>query len=455
MGATKMKKGIFVCVLAIFLPLAIAFSIPPANNTSADDLITQGYKAYNEGNWSSAAALYRKAVNMPGYSTDENWFMLVISEMYASEYVSAVQDAERFLVLFPNSSYVSYVRYHTGRAYFLQANHVNAVYHLTEFCNDYPKHELYPSALFWIAESFFMRENYDSAESLYARIVTGYPLNSKQNEAQARLEIIRLVKKNNDQLALLKKNSELTLAEKNEYERLSKLEVERVLLEATHAQINETTRAPVSVPVVASAKEPVLTEQQQFITTLIAINAELDKEKQQTSEYQKLVSALLAQNSSQSALQWTSAQQLLIAGLMSQGGKSDTAFEQTKREQLVAELLSRSADINNRQSRPEERQKLIVDLQNADTRLNEERNRVAGQQYLIMQLISSSMGLGEGSKQALESTQAAAINQNLSILEKQFSDVKKADEEALTSEYATLLRKARLLWAYIVEQNQY
>jgi hypothetical protein len=327
------------------------------------------------------------------------------------------------------------------------------VYHLTEFCHEYPNHELYPSALFWIAESFFARENYDSAESLYARIVTGYPFNSKQNDAQARLEIIRLVKKNNDQLALLKQTGELTLAEKNEYERLSKLEVERVLQEATRAQINETVRAPASVPDVVSTKEPVLTEQQQFITTLIAINVELDKQKQQLNEYQKLVSALLSYNSAQSALQWTSGQQVLIAGLMAQGGIS-TGTE-PKREQLLAELLSRSADINNRQSRPEERQKLIIDLQNADTLLTEERNRVSGQQYLIMQLIASSMGLGEGANQVAGSNQAAAISQNLSILESQFSNVKNADGEALTSEYATLLRKARLLWAYIVEQNQY
>jgi tetratricopeptide (TPR) repeat protein len=389
--------------------------------------------------------------------------MLVVSELYASEYNAAVQDAERFLILFPQSSYTSYVRYHTGRAYFLLSNHTKAVYYLTEFCHAYPNHELYPSALFWLAESFFVRESYDSAEALYTRIVTGYPHNSKQNEALARIEIIQLIKKNNEQLALLRKNNELTLTEKSEYERLSKLEQAwKAQDEAMRTRINEIILTPVPAPAAAIptetepavpiVKEPVLTEQQQFITTLIGINTELDKEKQQLLEYQKVIAELLSKNASQGALRWTITQQQLITGLLSPIGSP----VQTKRDKMLSELLVRSADINNRQSGEAEKQKLIIDLQNADKVLSGDLNQVEGQQYLIMQLIASSMGLSEGTNQTAQPNQAAAINQNLSILEKQISDAKTAEDEALlTSDYESLLRKARLLWAYIVEQNQY
>jgi hypothetical protein len=264
------------------------------------------------------------------------------------------------------------------------------------------------------------------------RIIDSYPFNEKSTDAHARIETIRWIRRSNEQLETLKKNNEELVAPKT----------------------TEIPRAPEPGVLPAQAgvlpvKESVLTEQQQFITTLISMNVDLDKEKQKIVEHRKIVSELLSKSSSGSKLQWTPAQQRMIADMMLKNNAEDSD------EKLISDLLSRSAGLSGRTQRPEELQSLVTDLQKVDTLLSEKENQIEGQQRLIVQLISSSMGLSEGSTQAAQSTQAAVINQNLATLESQLPGAKKADKETLASEYETLLRKARLLWAYIVEQNQY
>jgi outer membrane protein assembly factor BamD (BamD/ComL family) len=434
MGERKMKKSICLCLVIVFLPLVIAFSVPAATSTQADDWLVRGYKAYNAGDWRTALSAYQKAIKVPGYSTEETWFMLIVSEMYASDYESVVQDAEQFFLLFPRSSYTSYVQYHGGRAWFMLGNDVNAVYYLTEFCHTYPNHELYASALFWIAESFFARanagynvmESLDAAESLYRRIIIGYPFDPKQSDVQSRLETIQWIKQNNAQLEALKKSNEESLA------------------------------AKASVPV---PQEPVLTEQQQFLTTMIALNTELDTEKQPILARRKILADLLARHSTPSALQWTSAQQRVITDMMTRNSAAGTkkTVPEDADGKIISDLLGRSAELSNRSQHPssEEIQRFIIDVQNADNMLNEKQKQLEGQQRVIVDLIASSMGLGSGANQIMQISEAASVTQNLSTLETQFSDVKKADEDALSSEYSTLLQKARSLWSYIVEQNQY
>ncbi|MDR3284654.1 MAG: tetratricopeptide repeat protein [Treponema sp.] len=458
-----MKKNICVLLIVVFLPLVIAFTVP-VNTNDADDLVSSGYKAYNQGDWQTALVSYRKAINIPGYSTEENWFMLIVSEVFAGDSLAAVHDAERFFTLFPHSSYASYVRYHTGRAYFMLTNYVNTVYHLTEFCHDYPNHELYAAALFWIAESFFARENYDAAKALYERIVTGYPRDPKKAEAQARLETIRWIQKTNAQMELLKKNNAEYLAAKEEYDRLSKLSSQQEVdeLQSKIREMQDGIPSSVNIPSGLSVpKNKGLTEQQQFIATLVEINAALDKDKQKIIERRKMLADILARNSTQSALQWSPGQQRLIADMVTRNpAKLAAPAPADSQEKMVTDLLSQSAELNARAYRPEERQKLIADVQAADNSLYEEQKKIEGQQRLIAELITSSMGLSEsgplvaaGSPQT--SQEAASIDRNLSLLESQFSGVRNTDDEAVASEYANLLRKARLLWAYIVDQNQY
>jgi tetratricopeptide (TPR) repeat protein len=440
-----MKKHIpFIplILMAVFLPMVIGFS-QPTNNSDVNDWVAAGYRAYSSGDWKNALILYRQVVSIPGHSTEENWYMLIISEIYAGESLQAVQDAEHFFTLFPASPYNSYVRYQAGRAYFMMGNYVNTVFHLTEFCHSYPNHELYPAALFWIAESFFAQKNYDAAKALYERIVTSYPRDPKRPDAQARLETIRWIENTNAQLEILQKQAAGGQAS----------------AQSPASPVSPLSAVPMPVAAVSAraAIPAALAEQQQFIATLIEINASLENDKQKIVSQRKMLADVLARNSAQSALQWTPGQQRLIADLVIRTPMTSAGTEMERR---VMELLARSAEMNARTYRPEERQTLITDVQNADNTLYEEQKKIEGQQRLIAELITSSMGLSEsGNNVSVTASgsggQTDSIDRNLSLLESQFTDVRKADEQSVASEYANLLRKARLLWAYIVEQNQY
>ena len=183
----------------------------------------QGAKAFSSGEWTSSIFLLRKAVSYPENFNPDTWYMLITAEMYAGEYKNAYQDCETYMQNFPESPYDSYVLYHRGRVLFCMGEYEKSVLILSDFCHQYPDHEMYPSALYWIAEAFFEAYNYDDAEVLYSAIVNDYSDDAKADSAQYRLEIIKQAAREEKLIYLLKETGEEYLAAKEEYERQLRL----------------------------------------------------------------------------------------------------------------------------------------------------------------------------------------------------------------------------------------
>ena len=183
----------------------------------------QGAKAFSSGEWTSSIFLLRKAVSYPENFNPDTWYMLITAEMYAGEYKNAYQDCETYMQNFPESPYDSYVLYHRGRALFCMGEYEKSVLILSDFCHQYPDHEMYPSALYWIAEAFVEAYNYDDAEVLYSAIVNDYSDDAKADSAQYRLEIIKQAAREEKLIYLLKETGEEYLAAKEEYERQLRL----------------------------------------------------------------------------------------------------------------------------------------------------------------------------------------------------------------------------------------
>ena len=78
---------------------------------------------------------------------------------------------------------------------------------------------MYSSALFWIGESFYATYNFDSAKSIYERIVVEYPDDSKARDAQFRLDVITQRSREEKLLYLLKQTGEDYLSSKESYEK--------------------------------------------------------------------------------------------------------------------------------------------------------------------------------------------------------------------------------------------
>ena len=214
-----MKKCFLVFAACCFL--CINLTAQGASYNSPE--LMRGFEAYRKADWTNAMFFLRKACADPKNSSDELLYMLIMSEMYAGEYPAAKADCDTFFMKYPESRYTSYIHYQDGRAlHFLNQNE-NSVLVLSDFCHQNPDHDLYPSALYWIAECFYDEYNFDSARGLYERIVNDYPNDAKVVDAQYRIEMIDQRGREEKLLYLLKVTGEETLAAREDYERQLRL----------------------------------------------------------------------------------------------------------------------------------------------------------------------------------------------------------------------------------------
>jgi hypothetical protein len=216
-----MKRTMILCA-CLFAYGAVVFS-----QSSNSVFIADGYKAYRAGDWTTALLIFKKAAVTKEYATEENYFMLVMSEMFAGAYAEAVRDTAEYLNRFPQSAYTPYIAYQRGRALHLSGSNAQALGELTAFCAKWTQHELYPSALFWIAECLYADYNFEAAKALYQRIAYSYPYEAKAAESRHRIEAIAQRAREEKLLYLLKVTGEEYLAAKEEYEKqlsLNKLE---------------------------------------------------------------------------------------------------------------------------------------------------------------------------------------------------------------------------------------
>ena len=281
----KVKPLVLFSLCVLFLCRMRPSCAQAYGQNIASAAFLQGTDAFKSGEWMSAVFMLRRAVSYSENCNSDTWYMLITAEMYAGEYKSAYQDCEMFLKDFPDSPYLSYVMYHKGRALFCLGEYERSVIQLSDFCHYYPDHEMYASALFWVAESFFAAYNYSDAEILYSRVVSEFPDDAKAAAAQYRIETIAQNAREEKLLYLLKETGEEYLAAKEEYERQLKLsgsdsagESRRRIMELQHANAE-------------LQKKITLLEQEKN-----DLSARLDEEKQMNStiknENEDMVSSL-------------------------------------------------------------------------------------------------------------------------------------------------------------------
>ena len=214
------KKILFAAFFSVFSFFCVFAQKSQVKLTSAEAAnLKQGADAYKNEDWTNAIFFLRKAVSAPGSASDETYFMLIKSEIYAGEYRQAQTDCENFLEKFAASPYAEYVQYQNGRLLHLVARNEDAVLSLSDFCHQNPESELYPLALYWIAESFYDEYNFESAYGLYERVVTDFAGCEKAPNAQYKLDLIERRAREEKLLYLLKVIGEENLSTREEYER--------------------------------------------------------------------------------------------------------------------------------------------------------------------------------------------------------------------------------------------
>ena len=208
-----MKK---IIALFVFSFVLISFAVTQA---TTDDYLNKGLQAYKEGDWESAILLLKNAVSLPETSTPEVLYVLVMSEMFNGNYLDVLKDGKTFCNLYPESEYKVYVDYQMGRALHYLGKYVDSISVLQKFCADNQNNELFSSALFWMAESFYASYYFDEAKGLYERVVSDFPDSPKYVESLYRLDLIVQREKEEKLLYLLKVTGEEYISSKENYDR--------------------------------------------------------------------------------------------------------------------------------------------------------------------------------------------------------------------------------------------
>mgnify|MGYP003291767715 CR=1 FL=1 len=212
-----MKK--FLSKIIFLFVFSLVIVSPSFSSEAGTKSYTEGCIAFSRGEWESAVFLLRKAVAYPENDTADANYMLITAEIYAGDNSSALSDCDDFLLKFPKSMYAPRMQYTKGKLLYSLGEYDKSIMVLSDFCHKNENSDLYPSALFYIAESLFAGYKYEEAESLYIDIVTKYPESEKVAAAQYRIEIIAQRSREEKLLYLLKQTGEEYLAAKEDYEK--------------------------------------------------------------------------------------------------------------------------------------------------------------------------------------------------------------------------------------------
>jgi TolA-binding protein len=213
-----MKKGIaFLLFCMIFISAGLYAS------ESASAAYLEGCKAFSRGEWNSAVFLLKKAASYPENNNPDTFYMLIAAEIYAEDYRTALGDCDDFMKVFPDSIYTPRIQYMKGKVLYSLGDYEKSILVLSDFCHRNEEDELYPLALFYIAECLFTDYKYEEAEAIYERIVVNYPSCEKVAAAQYRIENIAQRSREEKLLYLLKQTGEEYLAAKEDYEKQLRL----------------------------------------------------------------------------------------------------------------------------------------------------------------------------------------------------------------------------------------
>ncbi len=215
-GVVLKKTLVLLCAASLFCSVLFA-------EDASSSAYLEACKAYSKGEWSSAELLLRKTVAYPQYDNADTNYMLITAQIYAGDEVSALKNTETFLKKYPKSIYVPRMQYTRGKLLYNLGEYEKSIIVLSDFCHQNESNDLYPSALFYIAESLYAGYKYDEAEALYEQIITSYPDSEKIGAAQFRVESIAQRSREEKLLYLLKQTGEEYLAAKEDYEKQLRL----------------------------------------------------------------------------------------------------------------------------------------------------------------------------------------------------------------------------------------
>ncbi len=204
-----MKKT--VCMLAVMISVLCLY---------AEDPFVSGLDAYARSDWSSAMLSFRTAASRSGGA--ESWYWLIMSELSAEEYVSALKDIDLFASSFPKEPRLADTVYQKGRVQHLLGQYESSINTLYSFISGYPEHSMVASAYYWIGESLYSVGRFEEARAMFSIVLDKYPQAVKREAAIYRIALVDQTTKQDELLKLLKISHEESLRIIEDYQRREK-----------------------------------------------------------------------------------------------------------------------------------------------------------------------------------------------------------------------------------------
>jgi len=210
----KITAGIALC---LFLAATLSFS--QSGSRMAE--LQEGLENYQKGFYQQAIMNFRNIILDPALETSHGdaFFWLAKTYLILEQLDDASRSLETFLVNYPEHPYYSEAYYLKGRLLFKQEELQSAIQVFQGFIDQYPDSELVANAYFWVGEALFRLGNFDSARTMLEVLIREFPYSVKVEAAKYRISLVKLKKRENELLSLLKMSHEELLKTLEEFQK--------------------------------------------------------------------------------------------------------------------------------------------------------------------------------------------------------------------------------------------
>lgn len=185
-----------------------------------------GINLYREGRWLDAAAELRAAQESAtsGWEWVESLYWVVLSELAASDYGSALRDMDDLAKAAPGSGRSADLVYHRARAYYYLGYYDEAIVLFKQYADRAGQggESRKAAALYWIGECLYSMGQLEKAADFFGMVVNHYSGSVKYEAAAYRLDLIKQKKIEMELLAMLKVSHEESLRTLEEFQRREK-----------------------------------------------------------------------------------------------------------------------------------------------------------------------------------------------------------------------------------------
>lgn len=280
----------------------------------AQDPLLAGLDAYAKSDWSTAILSFRKATTLPE-SGAEPWYWLIMAELSAEDYATALQDIDRFAVSFPSESRIPDTQYQKGRVLYILGRYEDSIRALYAYITAFSGHSMVPSGYYWIGECLFSVGRFAESRSIFSALVEKYPESVKREAAVYRISLIDETAKQDELLKLLKMSHEESLRIIEDYQRREKTYEQAI--NAYQRRISDMIKD----------------------TRLGELEKQLGDEKVRNSELLDRISALEIQNAELASALAMSGTPIPAAGLSGDAATADINSTDPEKRRLALEAL--------------------------------------------------------------------------------------------------------------------